>query len=464
MGRARRRKSRKFPTEPVKTTIDSLSHDGRGVAHIEDKAVFIDGALPGEEVSFVYTGKRKSYDEGKVEEVLTTSPDRVEPGCKHFGICGGCSLQHLDPEKQLVAKQDILLENLSRIGKVQPDKILPPVTGLHWGYRRKARLGVKYVRKKERVLVGFREKRNPFLADISQCEVLHPSVGKRIDELANLIGSMEAFDRIAQIEVAVSDNITALVFRNLDPLSGKDHKALTDFAAASSATCSEHHQIYLYLQPGGPDSVQLIWPEHINGENSDDSRQPALRYRLDKYDANLWFEPTDFTQVNSEINQKMIDLALELLELNKTDRVLDLFCGIGNFSLALARKAATVVAVEGDAKMVQRARMNATANQIENIQFYFGNLYEQQLKPEWAVQQYDKILLDPPRSGALEILNLISDLNPERIVYISCHPGSLARDADELVNKYGYRLVNAGVMDMFPHTAHVESIALFKRN
>jgi 23S rRNA (uracil1939-C5)-methyltransferase len=456
MSRSRRRKGRKFSAEPVKTKIDSLSHDGRGVAHIEDKAVFIDGALPGEEVMFVYTGKRKNYDEGKVEQVLTASPDRVEAKCEHFGICGGCSLQHLDPEKQILAKQDTLLENFDRIGKVQPETILPPVTGPHWGYRRKARLGVKYVRKKERVLVGFREKRNPFLADINQCEVLHPSVGHNIEGLAKLIGSMEAYDRIAQIEVAVSDETTALVFRNLDELSEKDVQALVDF--------SKEHNLYLYLQPAGPDSVQLIWPEHINEENSG-SKQPALSYRLDAYDMEIWFEPTDFTQVNSEINQKMIDLALELLALNKTDKVLDLFCGIGNFSLALARNAAEVVAVEGEAIMVQRAKMNAAANQIENVQFHVANLYEenQKQKPEWAAQQYDKVLLDPPRSGAIEILDQVASMNPSKIVYVSCHPGSLARDAEELVNRHGYRLVKAGVMDMFPHTAHVESIALFEK-
>ncbi len=458
MGRSRRRRSRQFPTEPVKTTIDSLAHDGRGVAHIDDKAVFIDGALPGEEVMFVYTGKRKSYDEGKVEQVLTASPDRVEAKCKHFGTCGGCSLQHLDPEKQILAKQDILLENFSRIGKVQPETILPPVTGPHWGYRRKARLGVKYVRKKERVLVGFREKRNPFLADINQCEVLHPSVGLIIDELAGLIGSMEAYDRIAQIEVAVADKATGLVFRNMEPLSEKDLKALTDF-------CMQR-KLYFYLQPAGPDSVKLIWPDHANVNISVDgseSQRPALSYRLDAHDTELWFEPTDFTQVNSEINQKMLDLALELLDLKKTDRVLDLFCGIGNFSLVLARYAASVVAVEAELKMVRRAEMNAACNNIENVNFYVSDLYAELGKPEWAAQQYDKVLLDPPRSGALEVLDLVASLNPEKIVYVSCHPGSLARDAGELVNKYGYSLVKAGVMDMFPHTAHVESIALFQK-
>lgn len=452
MGRSRRRKSRQFSTEPVKTTIDSLSHDGRGVAHIQDKAIFIDGALPGEEVMFVYTGKRKSYDEGKVEQVLTASPDRVEAKCKHFGICGGCSLQHLDPEKQILSKQEILLENFSRIGKIQPETILPPVTGPHWGYRRKARLGVKYVRKKERVLVGFREKRNPFLADINQCEVLHPSVGLIIDDLASIIGSMEAYDRIAQIEVAVSDKVTGLVFRNLEPISEKDLKALTDFC--------KQRELYFYLQPAGPDSVKLIWPER---EDDSESQRPALSYRLAAHDTELWFEPTDFTQVNSEINQKMLDLALELLDLKKTDRVLDLFCGIGNFSLVLARYAASVVGVEAEAKMVERAKMNAACNDIENASFHVSDLYAELGKPEWAAQQYDKVLLDPPRSGALEVLDLVASLNPEKIVYVSCHPGSLARDAGELVNKHGYRLVKAGVMDMFPHTAHVESIALFQK-
>lgn len=456
MGRSRRRKSRQFSTEPVKTTIDSLAHDGRGVAHIDDKAVFIDGALPGEEVMFVYTGKRKSYDEGKVEQVLTASPDRVEPECAHAGVCGGCSLQHLDPERQILEKQNILLENFTRIGKVQPEAILPPITGPYSSYRRKARLGVKYVRKKERVLVGFREKRNPFLADIGRCEVLHSSVGHIINELAELIGSLEAYDRIAQIEVAVSDKVAGLVFRNLEPLSENDLKSLTNFCI--------QHGLYCYLQPAGPDSVKLIWPGTVD-DNADrsESERPALSYRLDKHDTELWFEPTDFTQVNSEINQKMLDLALELLDLKKTDRVLDLFCGIGNFSLVLARYAASVVGVEAELKMVERARMNALANHIENANFYVNDLYAELGKPEWAGKQYNKVLLDPPRSGAAEVLDLVAGLNPEKIVYVSCHPGSLARDAGELVNKHGYRLVKAGVMDMFPHTAHVESIALFQK-
>ncbi|MCK4951676.1 MAG: 23S rRNA (uracil(1939)-C(5))-methyltransferase RlmD, partial [Gammaproteobacteria bacterium] len=383
---------------------------------------------------------------------LTASPDRVEAKCKHFGICGGCSLQHLDPEKQILSKQDILLENFSRIGKVQPETILAPETGPYWGYRRKARLGVKYVRKKERVLVGFREKRNPFLADINQCEVLHPSVGLIIDDLASLIGSMEAYDRIAQIEVAVSDKATGLVFRNLEPLSEKDLKALTDF-------CTQR-ELYFYLQPAGPDSVELIWPER---EDDSESQRPALSYRLEAHDTELWFEPTDFTQVNSEINQKMLNLAMELLDLKKTDRVLDLFCGIGNFSLVLARYAVSVVGVEAEAKTVERAKMNAACNNIENANFHVSDLYAELGKPEWAAQQYDKVLLDPPRSGALEVLDLVASLNPEKIVYVSCHPGSLARDAGALVNKHGYSLVSAGVMDMFPHTAHVESIALFQK-
>ena len=439
---SRRHRKPKLPNYPVRVTVESLSHDGRGVAHVEGKAVFIDGALPGEEISFLYTGRSRKHDEGKLCELFTASSDRVEPRCAHFDICGGCSLQHQEAGKQILSKQQTLLDNLERIGKVRPEQVLDPLTGPLWGYRNKARLGVKHVKKKGRVLVGFREKRSPFLADIKRCEVLHPSVGERLEELASLIQGMEASARIAQIEVAVGDEATVLVFRNLDPLSDSDTRTLIGYAKQTG--------LHIYLQPKGPDSIELLWPE-----------SSQLAYRLPAYEIEVRFLPTDFTQVNPAINQPMIQQALGLLEVGSNHRVLDLFCGLGNFTLPMARQAAHVTGVEGEAGLVQRARENAGHNQIANTEYHVVDLSQDPNNQTWMQQHYDRILLDPPRSGAQEMIPHLGRLNAERIVYVSCHPGSLARDAGVLVNELGYRLRAAGVMDMFPHTAHVESMALF---
>jgi 23S rRNA (uracil1939-C5)-methyltransferase len=421
-----------------------MSHEGRGVAHINDKTIFIDGALPEEEVSFIYTGMHRNYDEGKAVEVLKSSPDRVEPLCEHFGLCGGCSLQHLNPKKQIEYKQETLMENLRRMGHVTPEEILPPLVASQWGYRRKARIGVRYVHKKERVMVGFREKGNRYLADLHGCKVLHPSVGEHIDDLSKVIASLESYDQIAQIEVAATDSFTALVFRNLVSLSDSDQEKLKNFA--------REFNFHVYLQSAGPDSVSLLYPD-----------ESVLSYTLGDFNLDLQFLPTDFTQVNAEINQKMIVRALDLLQVNEQDRVLDLFCGIGNFTLPLATRVAHVTGVEGDVGLIDRARANAERNHLLNVDFHVNDLTNDLVGTTWADQQYDKILLDPPRSGALEIMDLVAGLNASRIVYVSCHPASLSRDAGELVNRYGYTLVKAGVMDMFPHTAHVESIALFEK-
>ncbi|VAW79322.1 23S rRNA (uracil(1939)-C(5))-methyltransferase [hydrothermal vent metagenome] len=441
---SKRRRKPKLPNYPVRVTIESMTHDGRGVAHVEGKAVFVDGALPGEELSFMYTARSRKHDEGRLCELFQASDQRVEPKCEYFEICGGCSLQHQSPEGQILGKQQILLDNLERIGKVRPERVLASLTAPVWGYRNKARLGVKYVRKKGRVLVGFREKRKPFLADIRQCEVLHPSVGLRLDELAKMIQGMEARERIAQIEVAVGEKTTTLVFRNLDPLSDGDTQILKDYAQQSG--------LHIWLQPGGPDTVAPLWPQ--------DSQ---LSYHLQDHDIEMQFQPTDFTQVNVEINRSMILQALDLLEIDSDSRVLDLFCGLGNFTLPLARRAAHVTGVEGDVGLVQRARENATRNGINNVEYHAVDLTQDPAGQSWMQQKYDRILLDPPRSGAQEMMPYIAALGAERIIYVSCHPGSLARDADQLVNEHGYRLVAAGAMDMFPHTAHVESMALFEK-
>lgn len=440
----RRRKKKSWP-EPVLAEVESLSHDGRGVARIDGKTVFIIGALPGEQVYFKYLAKHKDFDEGLVVEICKPSGERVEPKCEHFGVCGGCSLQHLKADQQIQHKQNILLENLQRIGQVVPENILTPITGDTWGYRRKARLGVRYVTKKQRVLVGFRERSARYLADLKHCLVIPEQVGGSLEILAELVQGLDAYQRIAQIEMAVADNVTALVFRNLDKLSAHDEARLKDYAKLS--------RIHIYLQEKGPESVTLLWPE-----------QSVLQYFLPEYDISFQFEVTDFTQVNFDINKKMIALAIDLLKLNGSEKVLDLFCGLGNFTLPIAKSSQQVTGVEGSEALVQRARHNAERNGIQNVHFYASDLNDVNKDLPWLSHTYDRVLLDPPRSGAMEMLEWIAATKAKRIVYVSCHPGSLARDAGELVNRYGYHLAKAGVMDMFPHTSHVESIALFERD
>ena len=442
---SKRTRKNRLPGPLSGVAIASLSHDGRGVAHLDGKTVFIDGALPGEVVSFEYRSSRRRFDEGQVTAVTQASPDRVEPMCPHFGVCGGCSLQHLQPAAQIAAKQQTLIDNLKHIGKVVPQLVLPPLTGPVWGYRTKGRLGAKDVIKKGRVLVGFREKHSPYVADLAACEVLHPSAGKQLDTLAQLIGRLQAKARIPQIEVAVAGSTTALVFRHLDPLSQGDCDKLKQYAV--------EQQVHVYLQPAGPESVHLLWPE-----------RSVLSYQLLSESIEIQFSPTDFTQINTAINEQMVTRVLGLLALERGDTVLDLFCGLGNFTLPMARYAGTVVGVEGDAGLVGRARANATLNGLVNVTFHSANLFEPQNGADWAAGHYTKVLLDPPRSGAAEVMDLLGAIRPQRIVYVSCHPGSLARDAGTLVHEKGYRLLSAGVMDMFPHTAHVESIALFEAN
>jgi len=457
--RSRRRSSNSGARVDLKqsayASIESLSHDSRGVARVNGKAVFIDGALPGEEVLFSYLKRKGSYDEGGVAHVIKAAPERVKPGCAHFGVCGGCSLQHMAAETQIHAKQQVLLENLKHIGSVEAEKLLPPMTGPLWGYRRKARLGVKYVLKKEKVLVGFREKSSPYLADIEGCEVLHPSVGKQVNALKALVGELSIYMRIPQIEIAVGDDATAMIFRNLEPFIDSDIDKLRAFA--------QQHNVYLYLQPKGPDTVQLLWPEM----SKEESRE-ALCYRLPQYDIEYRFGPTNFVQVNAEINSKMIDKVIELLDLQPEDRVMDLFCGLGNFTLPMAKGVASIVGIEGDDALVELAKRNAKHNGIENTEFYSADLSKPELLPQAGFvldgQRFDKVLLDPARAGALEMMAPLAKLAPKLIAYVSCNPATLARDADELVNKHGYRMTHVGVMDMFPHTSHVEAMALFVRD
>jgi len=424
--------------------ITDLSHDGRGVAHVDGKALFVAGALPGERVSLRALTRHRHFDEAKVESVLKESPDRIEPRCIHFGVCGGCALQHLAPAAQIAAKQRVLAENFERIGKVAPERWLDPLTSEPWGYRRKGRLSVKWVAKKDKALVGFREDNPRFVADLSICHTLLPEVGHRIAAIGELVGSLDAKRDIAQIEIAAGDATVALVFRHLQPLSDEDIARLKAFA--------QQHDLAILLQPGGPDSVRALWPETI-----------ALSFRIPDSDVDIAFKPLDFVQVNAGMNRLMIAHALAMLDPQPEDRVLDLFCGLGNFTLPLARRVGSVVGVEGDAGLVARARENAAANGITNAEFFAADLAADQRGAPWAVRDYDKLLFDPPRSGAAAMLEYLPRKKTRRIVYVSCHPGSLARDAGTLVQQHEFRLVAAGVMDMFPHTAHVESIALFER-
>lgn len=439
---ARRNRRQQVSREIFTADIETLAHDGRGIARIDGKTVFIDGALAGESVRFQYTRQHSKFDEAKTVEVLSESADRVTAKCAHFGVCGGCSLMHMQPQAQLQLKQNTLAEQLTHFGQLTPEQWLAPLTGPLWGYRRKARLGVKYVHKKQKVLVGFREKSAPFIAELNQCEVLDPRVGLRLTELAALIETLAARERIAQIEVAMDDKHTALVFRNLDPLSEDDKTALINYG--------QQQDLWIYQQPGGPDTVSPLWPE-----------QPQLSYAPVAGIA-LDFAPGDFTQVNAGINEKMIPLAMQLLDLQPADRLLDLFCGLGNFTLPIAGKIKEVVGVEGDASLLAHARRNAEKNQLTNAVFELADLTQTALADyPWAKAGFNKILLDPPRSGAFEVLGQLAALGAEQIVYVSCNPATLARDAGELVHQHGYHLQAAGIMDMFPHTSHVESIAVF---
>ncbi|CAE6812599.1 23S rRNA (uracil(1939)-C(5))-methyltransferase RlmD [Xanthomonas arboricola pv. corylina] len=443
MARTRNR----FDRTPFQTAITDLSHDGRGVARRDGeggKVTFISGALPGELVRAEPTARSRHFDEARTVEVLEASPQRVTPRCPHFGVCAGCVLQHLDESQQIVAKQRVLMDNLERIGHVTPQAVLPALVGDTWGYRRKGRFSVRRVEKKDKTLVGFRELDPRFVADLSVCYTVIPQIGEKIPQLAALVEALDGKRDIPQIEFIAGDDAVVLTIRHLQPLSERDLQALTAFAQA--------HGFAIFLQPGGVESVHPLWPQEV-----------PLSFRLPQWDVELAFRPLDFIQVNASLNQKMIAHALALLDAGPDDRVLDLFCGLGNFTLPLARGVREVVGVEGDAGLVARARDNAQRNGLTNAKFHAADLTQDQRNAAWMRQGFDKLLLDPPRSGALEVLQQLPLKKFERIVYVSCHPGSLARDAGYLVNEQGFTLKAAGAMDMFPHTAHVESIAVFER-
>lgn len=428
------------PAGEFSAEIIDLDTEGRGVARVNGKATFIADALPGELVKFKYVEVSRDSDQAQMTAVERASPQRVTPPCAHFGLCGGCSLQHLGAEHQLAYKQKWLLDALARIGKVTPESVAAPLHGPSTGYRRRARLGAKLVPKKGGVLVGFRERSSGFLAALETCAVLDPRVGLKLRPLGVLIDSLSINKAVPQIEVSAADTV-ALVFRVLETPSESDKAKLIEFAAREGFD--------IYLQTGGPNSITPLSPVS------------TLEYSPDGSDLSLRFGPADFIQVNGEMNQKIVHQALDWLQPKAGERVLELFCGLGNFSMPLARTGAQVIAAEGEAGLIQRARENAQRNGLE-IRFEKADLFNTAADVAWLQGDFDKVLLDPPRAGAKEILPAIAKKKPAKILYVSCHPGTLARDAGTLVHEHGYTLTRTGVMDMFPHTAHVESMALFE--
>ncbi|HEX4762795.1 MAG TPA: 23S rRNA (uracil(1939)-C(5))-methyltransferase RlmD [Usitatibacter sp.] len=427
--------------------IESIDHEGVGVAHVDGKVTFIDGGVTGETVAFTRRRSRGNFDLGTVTEVLRESPQRVSPRCVYFGTCGGCAMQHVDAFAQVAAKQRVLEDNLARIGKVTPGMLLPPVVGPAWGYRNRARLSVHHVVKKGGVLVGFHERRSSFVADTMSCEVLPPAVSALIPGLREMFTGMKLRDRIPQLELAVGEDVTVFVIRHLEPIPEED--------AAKFRAFADKHGIQWWLQPKGPDTAHPWYP----------LQAPALDYVLPEFGLRLAFGPTEFTQVNAGVNRILVRRAVDMLDPQPGERVGDLFCGLGNFSLPIAARGAHVVGMEGAPSLVARAESNARANGLENLaSFVAHDLYADAEGALARLGRVDKLLIDPPRDGAMEICKSLPDSGaPHRIVYVSCSPSTLARDAGVLVNVKGYRLDCAGVVNMFPHTGHVESIALFRR-
>lgn len=444
--------------------IESMDLDAQGVAHRPDgKVVFVDGALPFEVVRVNVHRKKNNWEQGSLHELLQGSPLRVRPRCPHFGLhagaCGGCKMQHLDPAAQVAVKQRALEDNLWHLGKVRAERVLRPIQGPDWGYRFRARLSVRYVAKKGVVLVGFHERKSRYVADMQQCPVLPAHVEAMLLPLRTLIAGLEARDTCPQIELACGDTVTALVLRHLAPLSAHDSEALREFARV--------HGVQWWLQPKGPDTVHLL----------DEGGEP-LSYALPEFGVRMPFRPTDFTQVNPYINRVLVARALRLLDVQSTDRVIDWFCGLGNFTLPLATQAREVLGIEGSEALVARSRENLRLNTQQHpgpwahTEFVARNLFE--MTPERLREdgQADRWLVDPPREGAFALAKALADLHqapelrqgwtpPRRIVYVSCNPATLARDAGLLVHQAGYRCTAAGVINMFPHTAHVESMAVF---
>ena len=484
-------------------TIESLDQEGRGVAHVDGKTIFIDGALPNEQVTYQSIRIKPSYEVANVVEVLQASSQRVTPKCPHYGLCGGCKLQHMDAGAQVASKQQMLEADLWHIGKVKAENMLPPLFGPTWDYRHKARLSVKYVQKKERVLVGFNEKGTRFVADMNSCEVLVPEVSALIAPLQSMIFELSIRDKLPQIELAVGEgSVIVLILRIMDVLTDNDETLLKTFA--------DDYKVQIWTQTKGPDTIKPFWPNALRSvAHENTSAAPELAYSLPEFDLKYPFKPNEFTQVNPQINQQMVSRAMQLLAPKQGEKIADFFCGIGNFTLPIARSGASVLGLEGLSNLVDRANESAALNKISNAKFGVADLFKMTEESLADLNlkhgKFDKWLIDPPRDGAFELVKSLADSpmvrqahhereiadhheleeisqqepntlkavrpelvegqtnnNPTLIVYVSCNPATLARDAGVLVNEKGYKLVSAGVINMFPHTAHVESIALFE--
>jgi 23S rRNA (uracil1939-C5)-methyltransferase len=447
---SRRRKPYQNPAyNPINhATIESLDQEGRGVAHVDGKTIFIDGALPNEKVTYQSQRIKPSYEVANVVEVLQASDQRVTPKCPHYGLCGGCKLQHMDAGAQVASKQQMLEADLWHIGKVKAENMLSPLYGPTWGYRHKARLSVKYVQKKERVLVGFNEKGTRFVADMNSCEVLVPEVSALIAPLQSMIFELSIRDKLPQIELAVGEgSVIVLILRIMDALTANDESLLKTFA--------DNHKVQIWTQTKGPDTIKPFWPKAAS----------VLAYSLPEFNLNYPFKPNEFTQVNTQINQQMVHSAMQLLAPKQGEKIADFFCGIGNFTLPIARSGASVLGLEGLSNLVDRANESAALNKINNATFGVADLFKMTEESLSELGHFDKWLVDPPRDGAFELIKAITPATaPMIIVYVSCNPATLSRDAGVLVNEKGYKLVSAGVINMFPHTAHVESIACFIKN
>ena len=433
-------------TAPVTASIESLDFEGRGVTHVDGKVVFVEGALPGERVEIETVRRKPSFETAVTTAVRLASPNRVDPRCHSFGICGGCSMQHIEPRAQVAAKQRVLEDNFAHIGQVRPETMLAPIHGPAWGYRYRARFSSRYVHKREGTLVGFRERRRSFVADMPSCEVVPPRVSALLLPLRSLIDSLDIRERVPQIELAIGADCDALAFRVLEAPSATDEQRLRAFA--------DQYGVHIYLQPRGPDTVRRFHP----------AGDELLTYTLPDFDLEFRFALTDFTQVNHQINRVLVRRALSLLEPRAGERIADLFCGIGNFSLAIARSGACVSGIEGSRALVERAAYNARHNCLDALcDFREADLFKVDAAQWQRLGSFDKALMDPPRDGAVELVKAISAAPPARVVYVSCNPATLARDAAIMVHANGYRLRAAGVINMFPHTSHVESIAVFER-
>ena len=431
---------------PALLTIESLDHEGRGIAHRTDgKTIFVDGAITGETVNYSVYRKKDSFEMAQLTRLVRESFMRVKPLCPHFGVCGGCSLQHIEPGAQIAAKQRVLEDNLTHIGKVKVPHLLPPIHGPSWGYRSRARLSVRLVEKKGGVLVGFHERRNSFIADMTSCAVLPPRISALIPLLREFIMQLSIRAQLPQIEVVATDAVDALVIRHMVALSSEDEALLRKFA--------DRHHIQWWLQSKGPDTITPFYPLDA----------AELAYTLPEFNLRMPFRPSDFTQVNTAVNPILMRRAMQLLDPQANERIVDMFCGLGNFTLPIARRALQVVGIEGSKELVARAQKNARRNGIDNTEFMTENLFEITADRLQALGRFDKMLIDPPRDGAAVLVEALTDDAPQRIIYVSCNPATLARDAAVLVHQKGYQLRAAGIANMFPHTTHVESIAWFER-